>query len=167
MLITHNGKTPRIHSTAYVAPNAVVCGDVEVGAHTRILFGAQIIAEGGSISIGAECIIMENAVLRSGSRHHLTMGNNCLVGPQAHLAGCLVEDEVFIATGAAILHSARLGRGCEVRVNGVVHVKSQFEDGETVPIGWVAVGSPARIFPPDQHEAIWRIQEPLNFPLAV
>ena len=45
MLITHDGKTPRVHRSAYVAPNAVVCGDVTIGPGSRVLFGAQIIAE--------------------------------------------------------------------------------------------------------------------------
>jgi carbonic anhydrase/acetyltransferase-like protein (isoleucine patch superfamily) len=84
-----------------VASNAVVCGDVTIGAGCRIMYGAQIITESGSISIGHECIVMENAVLRRSSRHPLRVGNNCLVGPNAHVVGCTLEDEVFIATGAA------------------------------------------------------------------
>jgi carbonic anhydrase/acetyltransferase-like protein (isoleucine patch superfamily) len=115
LLIKHNGVSPRIDPTAWVAPNAVVCGDVTVGPGCRIMYGAQVIAEGGTISIGRECIVMENAVLRSTARHPLTVGNNCLVGPNAHVVGCTVEDEVFIATGAAVFHSARLGKGSEVR----------------------------------------------------
>jgi carbonic anhydrase/acetyltransferase-like protein (isoleucine patch superfamily) len=74
---------------------------------------------------------------------------------------------VFIATGAAIFHGAKVGRGSEVRVNGIVHLKTSLPAGTTVPIGWVAVGDPATILPPDQHENIWSIQEPLNFPLIV
>jgi carbonic anhydrase/acetyltransferase-like protein (isoleucine patch superfamily) len=167
LLIKHNGVSPEIDPTAWVAPNAVVCGNVTVGPGCRIMFGAQVIAEGGAISIGRECIVMENAVLRSTSRHPLVMGNNCLVGPNAHVVGCSVEDEVFIATGAAVFHSARLGKGSEVRINGVVHLKTHVAPGETVPIGWVAVGSPAQILPPSEHERIWEIQKPLNFPLAV
>jgi carbonic anhydrase/acetyltransferase-like protein (isoleucine patch superfamily) len=167
MLINHDGVSPRIDSTAWVAPNAVICGKVTVGPGCRIMYGAQIIAEGGSITIGRECVIMENAVLRSSARHPLVVGNNCLVGPNAHLVGCTVDDAVFIATGAAIFHSARLGKGSEVRVNGVVHLKSLLAPGETVPIGWVAVGNPAQILPPGEHEQIWEIQEPLNFPLTV
>ena len=150
-----------------MAPNAVVCGDVKVGADCRILFGAQVIAEGGSITLGHECIVMENAVLRSTVRHSLRIGNNCLVGPNAHVVGCTIEDEVFIATGAAIFHAAHLGKGSEVRINGVVHLKSRLSPGDTVPIGWVAVGDPATILPPGKHEEIWAIQKPLNFPLTV
>ena len=167
MILTHLGKTPRIDPSAYVAPNAVVCGDVAIGPGCRILFGAQVIAEGGSIAIGAECIVMENAVLRAGARHPLAIGSNCLVGPNAHVVGCRIEDEVFIATGAAIFHGAHLGRGCEVRVNAVVHLKTRLAPGATVPIGWVAVGDPAEILPASEHERIWAIQKPLNFPLTV
>lgn len=167
MLVTHDGASPRVDPAAWIAPNAVICGDVSVGPGCRVMFGAQIIAEGGSIEIGRECIIMENAVLRSSARHSLTIGDNCLVGPNAHVVGCTVENEVFIATGAAIFHSARLGKGSEVRINGVVHVGSHLPAGETVPIGWVAVGDPTQVLPPGEHERIWEIQEPLNFPLAV
>jgi carbonic anhydrase/acetyltransferase-like protein (isoleucine patch superfamily) len=120
-----------------------------------------------TITIGRECIIMENAVLRSSARHALSIGNNCLVGPNAHVVGCSVEDEVFIATGAAVFHSAHLGKGSEVRINGVVHLKTHLAAGATVPIAWVAVGNPARVLPPSEHERIWEIQKPLNFPLAV
>jgi carbonic anhydrase/acetyltransferase-like protein (isoleucine patch superfamily) len=167
MLIKHDAFSPRIDSTAWIAPNAVICGNVTVGSGCRIMFGAQVIAEGGAITIGRDCIIMENAVLRSSARHPLSIGSNCLVGPNAHVVGCTVEDAVFIATGAAIFHSAHLGKGSEVRVNGIVHLKSSLAAGETVPIGWIAVGSPARIFPPGEHEQIWEIQRPLNFPLTV
>ena len=167
MIVTHLGQSPRIDPNAYVAPNAVVCGDVSIGPDCRILFGAQIIAEGGSIEIGRECIVMENAVLRAGARHSLAIGNNCLIGPNAHVVGCRIEDEVFIATGAAIFHAAHLGKGSEIRVNAVVHLRTHLAAGAIVPIGWVAVGDPASILPADEHERIWAIQQPLNFPLTV
>jgi carbonic anhydrase/acetyltransferase-like protein (isoleucine patch superfamily) len=78
-----------------------------------------------------------------------------------------VEDEVFIATGASIFHSATLRARSEVRINGVVHLKTELPEGATVPIGWIAVGTPAAILPPDQHDRVWSIQKPLNFPLSV
>jgi carbonic anhydrase/acetyltransferase-like protein (isoleucine patch superfamily) len=167
MLIKHDSATPQIDSTAWVAPNAVICGNVTVGPGCRIMYGAQVIAESGSISLGRECIVMENAVLRSSARHPLSIGNNCLIGPNAHVVGCTVEDEVFIATGAAVFHSAVLGMGSEVRINGVVHLKTHVAAGETVPIGWVAVGDPAQLFPPSEHDRIWEIQKPLDFPRTV
>jgi carbonic anhydrase/acetyltransferase-like protein (isoleucine patch superfamily) len=167
MIIKHDGDTPRVDPAAWVAPNAVICGNVKIGPNCRVMFGAQVIAEGGSISIGCECIIMENAVLRSSARHSLSIANNCLIGPNAHVVGCTLEDEVFIATGAAVFHAARLGKGSEVRINGVVHIKTHLAAGETVPIGWIAVGNPAQVLPPGEHERIWHIQKLLDFPLTV
>jgi carbonic anhydrase/acetyltransferase-like protein (isoleucine patch superfamily) len=163
MIIEHLGKKPDIHPSAYVAPNAVVCGDVEIGMGARILFGAQIIAEGSRIRIGANCIVLENAVIRSTPKHSTHIGTNTLIGPNAHVVGCGIEDHVFIATGASVFFGASVGRGSEVRINGVVHIKTKLAPDTTVPIGWIAVGNPARLFPPDQHEEIWKVQEPLNF----
>jgi carbonic anhydrase/acetyltransferase-like protein (isoleucine patch superfamily) len=165
MLITHAEKKPKIDPLGWVAPDATVCGDVDIGPGSRVMHGARVIGEaGGSIKIGANCIIMENAVIRASPRHGCTIGDHCLIGPNAHVTGAVLEDQVFVATGAAIFHGARLGRGSEVRVHAVVHLRTRLEPGATVPIGWVAVGDPATILPPDQHENIWAIQEPLNFP---
>lgn len=167
MLIEHSGKKPQIHPSAYVAPTATICGDVEIGPHCRVMHGAAVIAEGGGIRIGGHCIIFENAVVRSNTRHHAAIGDFCLIGPNAHVVGCTIEDEVFIATGAAIFHGAHLGKGSQVRINGVVHLKSYLAPGAMVPIGWIAVGNPAKLFSPDRHDDIWKIQKPLNFPLTV
>jgi carbonic anhydrase/acetyltransferase-like protein (isoleucine patch superfamily) len=167
MLISHKGKMPDINPSTYIAPTATICGDVTIGPNCRVMHGTSIIAEGGRITIGEHCIIFENAVVRSNAKHSAAVGNFCLIGPNAHVVGCTIEDEVFIATGAAIFHGAHLGKGSQIRINAVVHLKSYLESGALVPIGWIAVGNPAKLFSPDQHEEIWKIQEPLNFPLAV
>ena len=167
MLISHKGKKPEVNDSAYIAPTATICGDVTIGPNCRVMHGASIIAEGGKITIDEQCIVFENAVIRSNTDHSASVGKYCLIGPNAHVVGCTVEDEVFIATGAAIFHSARLGKGSQIRINAVVHIKSHLEPGVMVPIGWIAVGNPAKIFSPDKHEEIWEIQESLNFPLTV
>jgi carbonic anhydrase/acetyltransferase-like protein (isoleucine patch superfamily) len=167
MLLSHLGRSPQVAESAYIAPTATVCGDVVIGAECRIMHGASIVAEGGRIEIGECCIVLENAVIRSTGCHSTRIGSHCLVGPNAHLVGCVVEDEVFIATGGAVFHGARLGKGCEVRINGVVHLRSTLEPGAVVPIGCVAVGDPVSILSPDRHDEIWAIQKPLNFPLFV
>ena len=167
MLIEHQGRGPRVDPSAYIAPTATICGDVVVGAHSRVLFGAVVTAEGGPVVIGTNCIVMEQAVLRGTRRHPLSLGDHILVGPRSYLTGCTVEDEAFLATGATVFNGAHIGRGAEVRINGVVHLKTVLPAGATVPIGWVAVGDPAEILPPSDHERIWAIQEPLNFPREV
>ncbi len=167
MILEHLGKKPRIDASAYVAPTAVVCGDVTIAAGVRVLFGATLVAEGGSITLDENCIVLENAVVRSSARHSTHIARDCLIGPHAHVVGCTLEESVFVATGASVFHGATLGARSEVRINGVVHVRTQLPEGATVPIGWVAVGRPAEILPPDEHERIWAIQKPLDFPQTV
>lgn len=167
MLIEHEGKSPQVDESAYVAPTAVLCGDVRVGADSRILFGAVLTAESGSIEVGERCIIMENALLRGRDSQPAALGDHVLVGPHAHVNGARVESEVFLATGASVFPGARIGSGSEVRINGVVHVNSRVEPGTTVPIGWIAVGDPARLFGPGAHDELWEIQEQMDFPGTV
>jgi carbonic anhydrase/acetyltransferase-like protein (isoleucine patch superfamily)/enamine deaminase RidA (YjgF/YER057c/UK114 family) len=158
---------PRIDGSAYVAPTATVCGAVTIGADCRILFGAVLVAEGGRVEIGARSIVMENAVIRGSARHPLRVGASVLVGPRAYLSGCDVADHVFLAAGATVFNAASLGPRAEVRINGVVHLRTRLPADAVVPIGWVAVGDPAAILPPDQHEQIWAVQAPLDFPRTV
>jgi carbonic anhydrase/acetyltransferase-like protein (isoleucine patch superfamily) len=167
LIIEHLGHRPRVDPSAYIAPTAVLCGDVIVGPRCRVLFGAVLTAEGGPVQLGEQCIVMENAVLRGSKRHPVRVGNNVLIGPRAYLTGCTVEDNVFLATGATVFNDASIGARSEVRINGLVHLASRLEPDSTVPIGWIAVGDPAEVRPPHQHDEIWAVQEKLDFPRRV
>jgi len=153
-----------IDATAWVAPTAVVTGDVTVGAGSRVLHGAVLNGDLGPVVLGADVLVMENAVLRGRADHPLVVGDAVLVGPHAHLNGATVEDESFVATGVSVFAGATVGRGSELRINSVLHVRSSLPPGTVVPIGWVAAGDPARLFSPDRHEELWAVQEPLDFP---
>ena len=167
MLIEHSGKRPVIDPTARIAPTAVICGDVTVGAGSSVGFGAVLTAESGPIVVGRECVIMENAVVRGTKRHPATIGDHVLVGPGAYLSGCAIRDCAFLATGSRVFNGAVVGARAEVRINATVHLLTNLSEDAMVPIGWVAVGDPARILPPETHDEIWAIQEPLNFPKEV
>ncbi len=167
MMLESSGRRPRINPSTYVAPNATLCGDVRIGEGSAVLFGAIITADGGPVKIGRNCIVMENAVIRGTKRHPTSIGDNVLVGPRAYLTGCTVSDNVFLATGSSVFNGAKLGERTDVRINGTVHVNTVLKPDQVVPIGWVAVGNPAKVFPPGEHEKIWRIQKELNFPQTV
>ncbi len=167
MFIEHRGKRPSVDPSAYVAPTAVLCGDVRVGPESRVLFGAVVSGEDGRVEIGARCVVMENALVRGREAHPVELGDDVLVGPHAHVNGSVIGDGAFVATGAALFPGSRIGRNAEVRINAVVHVNSVLDDEGLVPIGWVAVGNPARPIAPWDHEEIWRIQEALDFPRTV
>ena len=164
MKLEHLGCRPRIHESARIAPNAVICGDVSIGARCSIGFGVVVTAESGPITIGEDCVVMDTAVLRGVRGNPLKIGNRVLVGPRAYLSGCEVEDNVFLATGTTVFNGAKVGTGSEVRINGVVHLRTELPPNTTVPIGWIAVGNPVEILAPNQHEQIWSVQEPLDFP---
>jgi gamma-carbonic anhydrase len=154
----------RIHPSAWVAPTAVVTGDVTIGTGSRVLHGAVVTGDDGSVEIGSDVLVMENAVLRGRAEHPLVIGDAVLVGPHAHLNGTTIEDQVFVATGVSMFAGSRAGTGSELRVNSVLHVNSTLPPDTVVPIGWIAAGDPAELFSPDRHDELWAVQEPLDFP---
>ena len=156
-----------VHPTATVADSAVVSGDVTVGAGSRILPGVVLHGDLGPVRIGDDVVVMEHAVLRGRADHPVEVGDAVLVGPHAHLNGTVVEDEVFVATGVAMFPGSRAGTGSELRIRSVLHVGSRLEPGTVVPIGWIAAGDPAHLFPPDRHDELWAVQEGLDFPGTV
>src|SRR5207248_4786629 len=165
MNIIHRGAQPKIHESAYVAPTAVLAGDVTIGAESSIGFGCVILAEGAPIEIGSQTVVRENVVIRAVTGHPVRIGNNVLIGPGSALNGCTIEDEVFLATRVTVFHDAIIKRQAEVRINGIVHVATVVPEGTTVPINWVAVGDPAQLFSPERHDEIWAVLRPLNFPV--
>jgi carbonic anhydrase/acetyltransferase-like protein (isoleucine patch superfamily) len=154
MTIRHLGREPSIHPQAYVAPSAVISGEVSIGAGSCIMHGAVLAAEGGPVQIGAGCVIMEHAVLRGTARHPLLIGDHVLAGPHTQLTGATVTDEVFIAAGAMVCNGAHLGRAAAVGAGAVVHLGAIVAPRAQIPVGWVAVGDPARIYPTGEAEAI-------------
>ena len=153
-----------IHPRASVAPTAVVTGDVVIGAGCRVLAGAVVDGTRGPVRLGEDVVVMEHAVLRGRVGHALTIGDAVLVGPHANVTGSTVGDEVFIATGACLFAGSVVGRESELRIHSVLQVNSVLEPGSVVPIGWIAVGDPAQLFPPERHDEIWAIQRTLDFP---
>jgi carbonic anhydrase/acetyltransferase-like protein (isoleucine patch superfamily) len=155
MVVEHRGHRPRIDPTAWIAPNAVISGNVVIGPRVRILYGAVLTAEGRQpLTVGQDCVIMEQTVLRAAGRWSLELGDYVLVGPHAHLSGCSVGSGSFIATGAMVFNGARLGTSCVVALEGKVHVETDLPDGTFVPIGFIAIGRPGRVYPPGDAPAV-------------
>jgi carbonic anhydrase/acetyltransferase-like protein (isoleucine patch superfamily) len=167
MLIEHKGKRPRIDPTAYVAPMALICGDVTIGPRTHVPCGAVIEAHGAPVRIGTQCGVREHLNIRSTDRNAVEIGDHVLLGPHSSLKGCIVEDECFLATGVKIFQGAVIGRRTEVRIDGVVHVRGVLPPNSLVPIKWVAVGNPAQLFPPDKHADIDAVLGGMKLPEEV
>lgn len=158
MIIEHRGKTPRIHPTAYIAPNAVVSGDVTIGEGTQVLFGAVITSEGAPVTIGKHCVIMENAVIRGaggGKRSFPTsLGDYVLVGPHAYVTGCQLEYRAFIGTGAVVFNGSVIGANAAVTVGAVVHIATRIPPETVVPLKHIAIGDPCRVYSSSEADAI-------------
>ena len=164
MRFAHLGAVPRIHPDAVVAPTAVISGDVTIGAGCQVLHGAVITAEGGAVTLAENVIVMENALVRATATNPVHVGSHVLVGPMASISGAVIDDEVFLATGTRVFNGAHIGARSEVRINAVVHLRTALPADTVVPIGWVAVGQPPQILPPERDEQIRRAQRELDFP---
>lgn len=128
----------------------------------RVLHGAVLTAERRQdIVVGADCVIMENAVLRAAGQFPLRVDARVLVGPHTHLSGCSIGRQSFIATGAMIFNGARPGEACTVALGGKVHIDTELADNTFVPMGFIAWGRPGRLYRPDEalsvHEELDRL----------
>ncbi|MCS6885696.1 MAG: gamma carbonic anhydrase family protein [Acidobacteriota bacterium] len=158
IIVEHAGKRPVIHPTAYVAPNAVVCGDVEIGEDSRVLFGAVITAEGAPIRIGKGVIIMENAVVRaSGGRKRsfpTTIGDYVFIAPNAHISGATLEYRAYVGTGAVVLNGATVERNAAVTVGSIVHIQTRIPAETVVPLHHIVIGDPCRVYSSGQADMV-------------
>lgn len=164
MRIEHLGLSPTVHADAWVAPTAVLSGDVVVGSGTRVLYGAVLTAEhGAKLSVGEHCVIMENAVLRAAGRFPLTVGDRVLVGPHAYITGATIGSRCFIATGAMVFNGAEIGEGSVLALSAKAHIATRLAPGTFVPIGHIAAGESGRILPPTEAAAAHDIVDAIGF----
>ncbi|HEX5365414.1 MAG TPA: gamma carbonic anhydrase family protein [Acidimicrobiales bacterium] len=132
---------PTIDPTAYVHPDAVLIGDVRVGAEASIWPGAVLRGDGAPITVGARTSIQDGSVLHVTPVHPTTVGAECVVGHLVHMEGCTIEDGSLVGSGAVVLH------GAVVRTEALVGAGAVVSGGVEVPSRAMALGVPARIRP--------------------
>ncbi len=133
--------SPEIHPDAYVHPDAVIIGDVRIGAGSSIWPGAVLRGDDGYISIGQRSSIQDGSVLHTTPDDPTVVGDDCLVGHIVHLEGCTLENGSFVGNGAIVLHRVVVRSGGLVGANAVVNNDTE------VPSGAMALGVPAKIRP--------------------
>ena len=118
MIVSSGTKKPNIHTSAYVAPTATVSGDVTIEEGCAILFGAVLTAEGAPLVIGANTVVMENAVVKSSGGKAIqfpcSIGESCIIGPGACVVGATIEPGVFIAAGAQVRNGQTIAENTTV-----------------------------------------------------
>jgi len=154
MLIRHRNAEPQVDPSAYVAPNATLVGDVVVGPHARVMYGAVLDAEGSRVEIGAHTIVSEHAVLRATAVTDapVVLADHVFVGPHATVLGARVDRCAYLAANATVLQSATIGAGACVAVGALVHARTVVPDEFFVPPHTTAVGDPAEVFGPDRPD---------------
>ena len=131
--------TPAIDPQAYVHPDAVVIGAVELAAGSSVWPGAVLRGDHGLIKVGERTSVQDGTIVHTTEEHPTVIGADCVVGHRAHLEGCVVEDGCLIGSGSLVLNRARVGKGAVVAAAALV-----LED-MTVPAGALAIGVPAAI----------------------
>ncbi|MGW2369745.1 gamma carbonic anhydrase family protein [Streptomyces sp. NPDC001667] len=114
------GHTPRIHSTAFIAPTAVLLGAVRLEARASVWYHTVVRADFDTIDIGEETNVQDGAVLHSDPGYPLRVGARVTVGHNATLHGCEVGNDVLIGMGAVVLNGSRIASGCVVAAGTVV-----------------------------------------------
>ena len=140
MIKPFNNVHPRIHETAYVADDAVVIGDVEIGENASLWFGSVLRGDVNYIRIGARTNIQDGTIIHVSSKTHSTvLEEEITVGHRVTLHGCHVERGCLIGIGAILLDGVRVGR------NSLVGAGSLLTPGTQIPAGSLVLGSPAKV----------------------
>jgi carbonic anhydrase/acetyltransferase-like protein (isoleucine patch superfamily) len=130
---------PAIDPDAYVHPDAVVIGKVELAAGSSVWPGAVLRGDHGLIRIGERTSIQDGTIIHTTREWPTVIGADCVVGHRAHLEGCVVEDGCLIGSGSLVLNRALVGAGA------VVAAAALIREDMAVPAGALAVGVPAAI----------------------
>ena len=137
MIRSVEGKTPRIHPTAFVSETAYIVGDVTVGENSNIWPGAVLRGDYGKIVIGRNCSIQDNCVLHTDD--FLSLGDNVLMTHGAVIHGGTVGDNVLIGINAALLEDSQVGNYCLIGAGAVVLA------GAVIPDHSLVIGVPGRV----------------------
>ncbi|MFG3441423.1 gamma carbonic anhydrase family protein [Nonomuraea sp. NPDC047897] len=133
------GATPDIHPEAYIAPGAVVVGDVRVGRASNIWYGSVLRGDDERIEIGEECNVQDLCCLHADRGEPAVLESRVSLGHKAMVHGAHVERGALIGIGAIVLGGARVGAGTLVAAGALVG------PGKTIPAGVLVAGVPGRI----------------------
>jgi carbonic anhydrase/acetyltransferase-like protein (isoleucine patch superfamily) len=136
------GKRPSVHPDAYIAPTAVLIGDVDIGPGASVWFGAVLRGDEAQIKVGAGANVQDNAVIHCAHNLPTLIEENASVGHSAQLEGCVVEEGAVVGMGATMLQRSRLGKGSLLAAGAVLG------EGSEVPAGHLAAGVPAIVKKP-------------------
>jgi carbonic anhydrase/acetyltransferase-like protein (isoleucine patch superfamily) len=158
MFIEFNGKHPKIAATAFVAPTAVVIGDVEVGEESSIWFGVVIRGDNGPIRIGARTSIQDNSVVHVSHGATTIVGDDCTIGHSVTMEDCVIENGALIGSNAVVLNGAVIGSRALIAAASVVAANAR------VPAETLNAGAPAVVKRKLEGESLgWVTNTPASY----
>jgi carbonic anhydrase/acetyltransferase-like protein (isoleucine patch superfamily) len=138
-VFSYKGKTPQLAPTVFLAPGAVVAGDVEIGEQSSIWFNAVVRGDMDIVRIGKRTNVQDNAVLHVDTGEPLHVGDGVTIGHGVVLHGCTIKDGALIGMGATVLNGAVVGEQAIIGAGALV------TEGKVIPPRTLAVGVPARV----------------------
>ena len=133
------GKVPQIHESAFIAPTAVIIGDVTIGEGSNIWFGAVLSETWSSLFVERNTSIQENVTIHNQVGSTVDIGDDCIIGHHAMIHGpCTIGNGCLVGIGANVLHGSKMGEGAIIGAGGVLI-------GKEIPPRTLAVGVPATI----------------------
>jgi carbonic anhydrase/acetyltransferase-like protein (isoleucine patch superfamily) len=140
MIESFQNLSPKIHETAFVADDAIIIGDVEIGAESNVWFGSILRGDVNYIRIGERTNVQDGSIIHVSSKTHPTvLEDEITLGHRVTLHGCYVETGCLIGIGAIILDGARVGRNSLVAAGSLITPNTQ------IPPRVLVMGSPARV----------------------
>ena len=139
MLLPFGGKVPRDEGAVFVAPNATVLGDVVLGPGSSVWYGAVLRGDDGTLTLGENTNVQDNAVLHCDPGGAVTLGKNVTVGHCALVHGCTVGDGSLIGMHATLLNHCVVGKNCIIGAGALV------PEGKIIPDDSLVVGVPGKI----------------------
>lgn len=139
MIGSYKNKKPNIHESCFVADNASIIGDVNIGKNSSVWFGAVIRGDEDSINIGENSNIQDNVILHCNEGYPIKIGNYVSVGHGAIVHGATIGDNVIIGMGSIIMDGAVIGDNTMIGAGAVC------TENMIIPNGSVAVGMPAKV----------------------
>lgn len=128
-----------VDSTAFIAPGAIVIGDVTIGADSSVWFSAVIRGDTEGIRIGQQTNVQDGCVLHADEGYPCTLGDRVTLGHGAIVHGATVEDDCLIGMRAVVMNGAKIGKGSVIAVGSIV------TEGTEIPPNSVAIGQPAKV----------------------
>ena len=139
MIIQYEGITPNIHSSVFVAPGAMIIGDVTIGEESTVWFNCVLRGDLESIRIGCRTNIQDGTVIHMDKEIPCLIGDDVTVGHGAILHSCTIGNEALIGMGAILL------TGCKIGERAIVAAGTLVREGQEIPLGTVAMGVPAKV----------------------